>query len=136
MVCRNVQCLKVVVVLLHFRTFHHFISHAHENSFHFLQRDAVRMSVTQIIFTGGQSYVNHLGLHSGLSQSFLKLRLPIFQQLLNLCPGLIHHLAHLRSVLRLHILHRFQQISEFSLFPENTYSDLIQFVRGITARNL
>ena len=49
MICRNVQLLKVIQIILNFRSFYNFISHAYEDTLYFFQCDCVRMSMSYTV---------------------------------------------------------------------------------------
>ena len=50
MICRNIQCLEVVVIVLYFRSFYDFISHANKDTLYFFQGNGIRMTVANTVF--------------------------------------------------------------------------------------
>ena len=58
-ICRDVQFLKVVQIILNFRSFYNLISHTYEDTLYFFQRDCVRMSVSNTVLLRWKCYVDH-----------------------------------------------------------------------------
>ena len=59
-VCRNIECLKIIIILLNFRTVNNLITHTDKNTLNFLQRNTVRMSVAETCLFCGKCYINGL----------------------------------------------------------------------------
>ena len=136
MIRRNIQRLKIIVVLLHFRTFDHFISHANEDSLHLFQCNGARMSVSNVILSGRQRNIDDFRLHLRLSDCLLHLPDRFFQNLLNLCSCLIDKLPHLGTLFRQHILHTFQHSRQFPLLTQEIDSYFIQLLQRVAGFDL
>lgn len=107
MIRRNIQCLKIVIILLNLGTFHHLITHTDKDALYFLQSNGVGMPVPDLRLLGGQGHVDHLRFHSGLPNGAFHSAAMLFQHPLDLRAGVIHPLSDLGTLLRRHILHGF-----------------------------
>ena len=58
MVCRNIQSLKVVVIILYFRSFYDFISHTNKDTLYFFQGNGIWMTVSNAVFLCRKCYVD------------------------------------------------------------------------------
>ena len=132
---RNIQFLKVVQIILHFRAFHYFIPHANEDSLYFFQRNRIRMAVPHHILLRRKRHVDDFLLHLFFADSPLHLFLALFQDLLDRRSCLIHKLANLRPLLRGNILHAFEDRGKFSLLSKELHAYIVQFFRHISCFN-
>ena len=110
MICRNIQCFKVVIISFYFRTFDYFISHTDENTFYFVQHVEVWMYMTNLCLLGRQCNVDRFLLHLCFSDEFFHFFPGVFQHLFNLGSCFIDKLSDLWSVFRCHILHTLQDL--------------------------
>ena len=105
MIGRNVQCFKVIVILLYFRSFYDFIAHTDEDSFYFFKSDRIRMAMSYIIFLCRKCNINDFCFHLSLTDSTLHSSLGFIHNAFDFFSGFIHHLTYLRSLFRCYILH-------------------------------
>ena len=105
MISRNVQCFKVIVILLHFRSFYDFIPHTDEDSLYFFKSDRIRMAMSYIILLCWKCNIDDLCLHLGFTDSALHSCLGFIHNAFDLFSGFIHHLTYLRSFFWCYILH-------------------------------
>ena len=99
MILRQVQCLKVIILLLDFWAYFHSKAHLHKDIFDFHQGHSQWMDMTTRCTASWQSNVNLL-----ICQTLLKLLLPqlfifLCNQLFQLLTSLINNLTNTRAIL-------------------------------------
>ena len=107
MVCRNIQSLKVVVIILYFRSFYDFISHTNKDTLYFFQGNGIWMTVSNAVFLCRKCYVDDFFFQFVLQFQSFHFFLSLFQFLLDSSSGLIYHLTNQRTLLRADIFHSF-----------------------------
>ena len=135
MVCGNIQCFKVVVVSLDFRSFNNFISHSDEDSLNLFLSNLIRMTMSYRILLGRKSNVNDLTFHLCFPDHSLKLNRGFLEYSFNLGTCIIHKLSYLGPVLRAHVLHTLEYLSKLSFFTENINSCLIESLKFVCTVN-
>ena len=95
MICRNIQCFKVVIIIFYFRSFHYFIAHTDKDTLYFFQCNGIRMTVSD-----ADSFLPEVS-HQSLPVSAFSVRiwssnlcLGLFQFLFNRFSGLIYQLSY------------------------------------------
>ncbi len=78
MVCRNVQCFKVIVIIFYFRTFYDFIAHAYKDTLYFFQCDRIWMTMSDTVFLCRKRYINHFFFQTKLQRSLFHFLLGLF----------------------------------------------------------
>ena len=59
MICRNIQFLEIIKIILYFWSFDHFVAHTNEDTLYFFQCDGVRMTMTYVILLSRKGYVDN-----------------------------------------------------------------------------
>ena len=136
MIRRNIQGLEIIIISLHLRTFHYLIPHAYKDTLHLFQHNGIRMPMSQLRLFGRKGYIDNLRLHLCLPDSPFDLPSALFQKSFDFTSGFVHHLTYPGPLFGSHVPHGFQQIRQFSLFPQDTYPDLVELVCRVAAAEL
>ena len=136
MVSRNIQCLKVIVVILDLRSFNHFISHSDKYLLYFFKCYCIRMTMTYIVFSGWKCYINNLCLHLKFSFLLCEVCSCILKHLLDCLSCLVNYLTYLWAFFRSHILHALKHFSKFTFLTKKTYFNLIKSFERVSLINL
>ena len=105
MVSRNVQRLKVIIVLFYLRSLYNLIPHAGKNSLDLFKCNGVRVTVSHLVSLSRKCHVNHFRFHLCLAKLSFHICPRLVQNPFDFLPRLVDKLPYLRSVLRCHILH-------------------------------
>ena len=118
MVRRNVELCEVIVIVLDLRSLDHFIAHADENTLDLLEGDGIRMAVADEFHFRGKRDVDLFLLK--LARHFLGIQpvLHLGHARFDLSTGVVDPLADLRTILRIDILHGFQDCSQRAFLSE------------------
>ena len=125
MIRRDIQRLKVIVILLHLGALYDLITHSDKNAFHFLQGDRVRMAVPHFISLRGECHVDHFRFHLRLAKFSLHICLCLVKHLLNLLARIIDELSYFRSLLGRYILHPLQHGRQLAFFAQKIDTNIV-----------
>ena len=131
MIGGDVQFGKIVILVLHFRTFHHLVSHAYKNPLHLFERYHVGVAMAYVGFLGRKRNVDHFPFHlffPGLSGQG---GLGLLHLRLNQSPGVVHHLPYLWPFLWRNVFHVLQHAGQFTFFPQIRHPDVVQLFQGV-----
>ena len=136
MICRNVQQLKVVLVILYLWSLNYLVTHTDEYSLQILKCYLVWMSVSGEFLHTWKCYIYGLSLHLLSAECSVDGLCLLIKGCLDGLTRLIYHLAYLWSILRCYILHAFENLCEFSLLTEYRHLHIVKCRYNLCALDL
>ena len=126
MVLWQVQCLKVIIILLYLRAHLYREAHLHEDALDFHQRHGQGMQMTARGTAPRQGNINLFAGQALLQLRFTELLVLLRNQLLQLLTGIIHNLADAWPVLLGKLPQASQDSGQLTLLAQVLYPDIIQ----------
>ena len=105
MICRDIKCFKVVIIILDLGSLNHFITHTDKDILDLIKSYRIGMTMTCGNLFGGQGHIDSLGGKLKFHLLCLETRLCLIKLCLDGLTGLIYHLTYLGSLLGGDILH-------------------------------
>ena len=118
MVCRNIQCLKGIIILFHLRAVCHLVAHALEDIANFVDNNAHGVLMPFGSFLAGHGYVDFFCLQSVCQLCCFQTFLAFLQHFFNALSYFIRHLPDDRSFLCGKLAHFLQNGGQFALLAQ------------------
>ena len=133
---RNSQKLKVVLIILNFRTFSDTVSQTEEDITDLVNSIIKRMSCSATLIMSRQSYIDNFLLKLIRTLESLHLSLALSEYFFHLCTDFIYHLTCFRSFLRCEIAHAAKYAGKLTLLTEILNSYLLDISKILYLFNL
>jgi len=129
MVGRQVQCLKVIVIVFDLRTVCHRKAHAQKDLPNFVFHDGQRMHAAHLLRLARQRDVHGFCRQLMRQRSLRQTLLFVCQQLFDVRAHLIGELPHCRTLLRRELSHLLQDRRQLSFFSQILHTQIFQQFR-------